>query len=147
YHELAPLNYSDSGISRKVNIPKGDVLYQFRKDVENGALPMVSWLAGAQYLSDHPSAPWYGSLHASEILNILSQNPDVWRKTIFIVTFDENDGYFDHIPPFVAPDPKNPKTGKCSKGVNTGVEYIYLEDELREGIPKKEARQGPTGLG
>jgi phospholipase C len=65
-------------------------------------------------------------------LNILTDNPEVWKKTIFIVTFDENDGYFDHIPPFVAPDPKNPQTGKCSKGIDTGVEYIYLEDELKE---------------
>jgi phospholipase C len=147
YHELTPLNYEDNGTPRELNIPKGDVLYQFRNDVKEGKLPTVSWLASAQLLSDHPSAPWYGSLYASEILNILTDNPEVWKKTIFIVTFDENDGYFDHIPPFVAPDPKNPQTGRCSKGIDTGVEYIYLEDELKEGLPAREARGGPIGLG
>lgn len=147
YRDLTSLVYDDDGEKREVKIPKGDVLYQFRKDVESGQLPAVSWLAGAQNLSDHPSAPWYGSLHVSEILNILTQNPEVWKKTIFIVTFDENDGYFDHVLPFVAPDPLNPATGKCSPGINTDVEYVQLENELKEGIPKREARGGPIGLG
>ena len=147
YHDLTTLVYDDNGEKREVKIPKGDVLYQFRKDVESGQLPAVSWLAGAQNLSDHPSAPWYGSLHVSEILNILTQNPEVWKKTIFIVTFDENDGYFDHVLPFVAPDPLNPATGKCSPGINTDVEYVQLQNELKEGIPKREARGGPIGLG
>lgn len=147
YHELTSLRYEENGEQRELPVPKGDFLYQFRKDVETGNLPTVSWLAGAQNLSDHPSAPWYGSLYLSEILDILTQNPEIWKKTIFIVTFDENDGYFDHIPPFVAPDPRNPATGKCSDGIDTEVEYIYLEDELKEGLPKREARGGPIGLG
>lgn len=147
YHQLTTLSYEEDGQKRELPVPKGDFLYQFRKDVESGQLPTVSWLAGAQNLSDHPSAPWYGSLYLSEILDILTQNPEVWKKTIFIVTFDENDGYFDHIPPFTAPDPKRPETGKCSKGIDTAVEYIYLEDELKEGLSKRAARGGPIGLG
>lgn len=98
--------------------------------------------------SDHPSAPWYGVWLTSEILDILTKNPEVWKKTIFILTYDENDGYFDHVPPFVAPDPEDPLTGKCSAGLNTsGVEYVRRENELRDGIHKKEARGGPIGLG
>jgi len=147
YHELTTLRYEENGEKRELEIPKGDLLYQFRQDVEKGELPAVSWLAGAQNISDHPSAPWYGSLYASEILNILTQNPEVWKKTILIVTFDENDGYFDHIPPFVAPDPLKPETGKCSPGIDTDVEYIRRENELKEGIAQKEAREGPVGLG
>jgi phospholipase C len=147
YHELTTLSYDENGEKRELQVPKGDVLYQFRKDVETGNLPTVSWLSGAQNFSDHPSAPWYGALYASEIMNILTKNPEVWKKTIFIVTFDENDGYYDHIPPFVAPDPVDPATGKCSPGISTATEYIRLEDELKEGLPKKEARGGPVGLG
>jgi phospholipase C len=147
YHNLTNLTYNDRGEQRELNIPKGDVLYQFRKDVESGKLPTVSWLAAAQNLSDHPSAPWYGSLYVSEILNILTKNPEVWKKTIFIVNFDENDGYFDHFLPFVAPDPLNAATGKCSAGIHTDVEYVRLENELKEGISKREARGGPIGLG
>ena len=46
-------------------------------------------------------AHWY----ISEVVDILTKNPEVWKKTIFILTYDENDGYFDHVPPFVAPHP------------------------------------------
>ena len=49
-------------------------------------------------------------------MNILTQNPEVWKKTIFILTYDENDGYFDHVPPFVAPDPRRPETGEDFAG-------------------------------
>lgn len=147
FHELATLEYEDHQEKRKLPVPKSDPLFQFRKDVESGDLPAVSWLASAQNFSDHPSAPWYGTLYVSEILDILTKNPEVWKKTIFIVTFDENDGYFDHVPPFVAPDPRDPGTGKCSSGIQTGVEYIYKEDELAQGIYKSRTRTGPVGLG
>jgi len=148
YHELAMLKYEENGVERELLAPKGDVLYRFRKDVDSGQLPTVSWLVPSQNLSDHPSAPWYGAWLTSEILDILTKNPEVWKKTIFILTYDENDGYFDHIPPFVAPDPEDPRTGKCSPGVNTsGVEYIRRGEELKEGIKDKEARGGPIGLG
>jgi phospholipase C len=71
----------------------------------------------------------------------------VWKKTIFILTYDENDGYFDHAPSFVAADPKSPETGGASTGINTGLEYAYIEDELRQGVAKNEARSGPMGMG
>lgn len=148
YRDLIMLKYKDNDIERELLIPKGDILYQFRKDVENGLLPAVSWLVPSQNLSDHPSAPWYGAWFTSEILDILTKNPDVWKKTIFILTYDENDGYFDHIPPYVAPDPEDKETGKCSPGVNvTGVEFIRREQEMAEGWSKSEARTGPIGLG
>jgi len=147
YHTLTDFSYTDNGVERQLSIPKGDVLFQFRKDVETGKLPTVSWIAAAQNLSDHPSAPWYGSLYVSEILSILTKNPEIWKKTIFIVNFDENDGYFDHVLPFVAPDPLNVETGKCSPGIDSGLEYVRLENELRDGIPEREARGGPIGLG
>lgn len=148
YHSLETIRYTENGTEREMQAPKGDVLFQFRKDVEEGNLPTVSWLVPSQNLSDHPSAPWYGAWYVSEILDILTQKPEVWKKTIFILTYDENDGYFDHVPPFTAPDFKDPLTGKCSPGVNeTGVEFVRLENELNQGISKNEARGGPIGLG
>lgn len=147
YHALSTLSYHEDGTERELPIPKGDILYQFRKDVDEGKLPTVSWLVPPQNFSDHPSAPWYGAWFTSEILDILTKNPEVWKKTIFILTYDENDGYFDHIPPFVSPKPNDPTTGKCSAGIRTDVEYINLEQEQQQGIPKYEARGGPIGLG
>src|SRR5690606_17616361 len=130
---------------RQVNIPKGDMLHQFRTDVDKGQLPTVSWIIGPQNFSDHPSAPWYGAWYVSEIMDILTRNPEVWKKTIFLVTYDENDGYFDHVPPFVAPNPAVPGTGRCSPGIDTAIEHTLAEQEIREGIAPKQARSGPVG--
>ena len=133
-HELTPLNYSDDGVPREINIPKGDILDQFRKDVENGKLPTVSWLVPPETFSDHPSAPWFGSWYLSEVMDILTKNPEVWKKTIFVLTYDENDGYFDHVPPFTAPDSRDTTTGKVSKGIDTSVDWVNLEEDVPGSI-------------
>lgn len=148
YRQLTTLDYKDDdGNERKMEVPKGDILHQFRKDVEESKLPTVSWVVPAQRYSDHPSSPWYGSWYISEIIDILTKRPEVWQKTIFILTYDENDGYFDHVPPFVPPNPAVPNSGKCSEGIDAAIEYITLEQELLEGRSKKDARGGPIGLG
>ena len=146
YRQLATLRYRDAGVEREMAIPKADPLHRFRKDVETGKLPTVSWLVPSERFSDHPGSPWYGAWYVAETLSILTKNPEVWSKTIFILTYDENDGYFDHVPPFVAPDPANPESGKTSPGIDAGVEYLPL-DQDRKRHPPKEARGGPVGLG
>ncbi|HZY72068.1 MAG TPA: phospholipase C, phosphocholine-specific [Edaphobacter sp.] len=147
YHTLASLEYDDQGTTRTMKVPRGDVLYQFRKDVEDGNLPTVSWIVAPEHFSDHPGSPWYGAWYVSEVMDILTKNPEVWKKTIFILTYDENDGYFDHIPPFVAADPKRPETGGASAGINTGMEYTYRANEVARGVDELGARSGPMGLG
>lgn len=148
YHELTTLKYTDNGVEREMQVPKGDALYQFRQDVKTGKLPTVSWLTASENFSDHPGAPWYGAWYVSEVLDILTQNPDVWKKTIFILTYDENDGYFDHIPPFTAPHSHKNGTGKVSDGIDTRVEFVTLEQEQeRKNFPNGYDRESPIGLG
>src|SRR5690606_12047769 len=92
YHnELTTIKYNDGNKEHEVTIPKGDILHQFRNDVDEGKLPTVSWLVAPQNFSEHPSAPMYGNWFTSEILDILTKNPEVFKKTIFILTYDEND--------------------------------------------------------
>ena len=148
FHNLEEIKYEQDGVARKFNVPKGDLLYQFREDVKTGNLPTVSWLAAPERLSDHPSSAWYGAWYVSEVMDILTQNPEVWKKTIFILTYDENDGYFDHIPPFVAPHSEKPETGKASGGLDTRVEYVTVQQEKeRNGFPVPYDRASPIGLG
>ncbi|SEA74539.1 phosphocholine-specific phospholipase C [Pedobacter hartonius] len=148
YHLLTDLAYNDNGIPRSMKVPRGDVLYQFRDDVKTGHLPAVSWIVAPENFSDHPGAPWYGAWYISEVMDILTKNPEVWKKTIFIVTYDENDGYFDHVPPFVAPHSHKKGTGKVSAGIDTRVEYVTLEQELaRKDFPVKYDRECAIGLG
>ena len=147
YHALQSLPYVDQGKQQTMQVPAGDIFYQFRKDVNEGKLPTVSWLSAPEKFSDHPTSPWYGAWYISEVMDILTKNPEVWKKTIFILTYDENDGYFDHAPSYVAADPKRPETGGASAGIDTGLEYTYKEDELRMGVEEKDARSGPIGMG
>lgn len=147
YRKITELKYMDGNTERKLTVPAGDILHQFRQDVNEGKLPTVSWFAGPQNFSDHPSAPWYGAWYVSEILDILTRNTEVWKKTILILTYDENDGYYDHVPPFSIPDNNKPETGKVSKGIDTEMEHVRLEHELKHGISEKEAREAPIGLG
>ncbi len=148
YRRLETLKYDDNGIERELQVPKGDVLHQFREDVNNGTLPTVSWLSAPESFSDHPSSAWFGAWYVSEALDILTKNPEVWKKTIFILTYDENDGYFDHVPPFVAPDPRKPETGLVSKNIDARVDFVTLEQELeRNDFPEKFDKESSIGLG
>ena len=147
FMSLETLRVDVAGEPRTMSVPKGDILYQFRKDVREGNLPLVSWLVPPGAFSDHPSYPWYGAWYVSEVLNILTENPEVWKKTIFILTYDENDGYFDHAPSYVAADPSNPLSGGASEGIDTSVEYADIEDDLIQGVAEAHARSGPIGLG
>ena len=149
YHELETVEYDDNGTKRTMQVPKGDVLYQFRKDVNENKLPAVSWLVAPENFSDHPGAPWYGAWYVSEVMEILTKNPEIWKKTIFILAYDENDGYFDHVPPFVAPHHIKPNTGKVSAGIDPSVEHVNIEHEKKRKYknPEKDARENPIGLG
>lgn len=145
YHEVEDYAYTDGNGSFSVELPKGDLLHQFREDVRNKELPTVSWLVPPGKFSDHPGHPWYGAWYISEIFKILTEDPDVWRKTIFILNYDENDGYFDHIPPFVPPHPDLPESGKVSNGINSRMEYVLSAKE-QTGTDEN-VRLGPIGLG
>jgi phospholipase C len=144
FHELESLAYNDGNTPREMNVPKGDILCQFRNDVLNGTLPSVSWIAAPENFSDHPSSAWYGAWYISEVMDILTQNPEVWKKTIFILTYDENDGYFDHIPPFTPPHPSKESTGKTSAGIDTSIDYVT---NIAQQSYADKARISPIGLG
>lgn len=136
FRSLTELRYKDGSTNRSLKVPQGDVLHRFRHDVESGKLPTVSWLIAPEAFSDHPASAWFGAWYVSESLNILTQDPDLWRKTIFILCYDENDGYFDHVPPFVAPHPGRPETGRVSAGIDTATE-----------IARRSGLEHPIGLG
>jgi phospholipase C len=149
FRTLTALHYEQDGVERSMNVPKGDVFHQFRQDVQNGKLPTVSWIVAPEAFSDHPSSAWFGAWYVSEALNILTSDPEVWKKTIFILCYDENDGYFDHIPPFVPPQPGRTDTGKVSAGIDPSVEYVSSEqiDAMRQKEPNWPGKPGPIGLG
>jgi phospholipase C len=76
----------------------------FLADAVSGNLPQVSWVLASLVDSDHPPAPsLFGESTLSGILSVLTLNPAQWAKTALFVTYDENGGFFDHVPPVTAP--------------------------------------------
>ncbi|MEI9997164.1 MAG: phospholipase C, phosphocholine-specific [Rhizomicrobium sp.] len=74
----------------------------FAADVQADRLPQVSWIVAPYILCEHPTAtPGYGESLTARLLEALAANPEVWAKTAFILNYDENDGFFDHVPPLV----------------------------------------------
>ncbi|HSZ19835.1 MAG TPA: alkaline phosphatase family protein [Candidatus Acidoferrum sp.] len=76
----------------------------FLTDAASGNLPQVSWVIASLVDSDHPPAPsLFGEITLSAMLAALTANPAQWAKTALFLTFDENGGFFDHVPPMTAP--------------------------------------------
>ncbi len=76
----------------------------FESDVAKGTLPSVSWIMSPLAECEHPAAPpSWGEYLVQQVLSILVSNPEVWAQTVFIVNYDENGGFFDHVPPVTAP--------------------------------------------
>ena len=113
----------------------GSLFDQFKADVANGTLPQVSWIVAPEAYSEHPNwPPNYGAWYVAQILDALTANPEVWSKTALLLTYDENDGFFDHMPaPFAA---KDATQGKST--VDTRNEYFPGDAQLVAG---------PYGLG
>src|SRR5579872_4690044 len=107
----------------------------FLADVALGNLPQVSWLVGSILTSDHPPAPsLFGENILSLIVGALTANPVQWAKTVLFVTYDENGGFFDHVPPPTAP-------------LGTAGEYVTAPPVPDPTVIGNPAISGPIGLG
>ena len=97
-----------------------DVPSQFEQDVRDNTLPAVSWIVAPEAFTEHPHfPPHFGEYYVHEILRAFTINKEVWKKTLFIINYDENGGFFDHVPQPVPPiDPVN---GKTTPGITFDV--------------------------
>ncbi len=119
-----------------------------RDDVINGTLPQVSWIVATAEGSEHPgpSSPAQGADYTAKVLDALTANPDVWSKTILIVNFDENDGFFDHVPPAAPPSKRDDGSLAGDSTVSTRGEYH--EHLAADASAELQALRGrPYGVG
>jgi phospholipase C len=76
---------------------------QFFSDAKAGTLPQFSLLDpeyGTQS-QENPQNLAVGEGFLAQVIDALRTSP-LWRKTLFILTYDEHGGYYDHVPPPVA---------------------------------------------
>ncbi|MEU0885032.1 phosphocholine-specific phospholipase C [Lentzea sp. NPDC005914] len=118
------------------NIKAGGTLFDvLANDVKTNRLPQVSWIAAPEAYTEHPNWPAnYGAWYIAKVLDALTSNPAVWAKTALFITYDENDGFFDHVVPPYPPS-------SAAQGLST----TDVQAELYPGglgyVP------GPYGLG
>ena len=83
---------------------------QFKAAAKAGTLPRFSflepvWISLAGTTSYHPGAdPAVGEQALHELYEAMKSGP-AWNETLFVITFDEHGGIFDHAPP---PSAENP---------------------------------------
>ena len=104
---------------------------EFEIDCATGQLPQVSWVFTPPGTDEHPSgAPAWGEAFVAAAVRAMTLNPDVWSRSVLFVTYDENGGFFDHVPPPLAPP---------------GTSGEYLTDSAMPSAAGGIA--GPIGLG
>jgi phospholipase C len=106
YRNAQPGSPLYQGARTGTNIAAGGSLFdELRADVSANKLPQVSWIAAPEAYTEHPNWPAnYGAWYISQVLDALTSNPEVFSKTALFITYDENDGFFDHVvPPCVPP--------------------------------------------
>ena len=136
YEQAAPGTSLFENARSATNVSAGGTLFDlFRQDVLTGNLPQVSWIVPPEAYSEHPNWPAnYGAWYVSQILDALTANPAVWSKTAFLLTYDENDGFFDHMVPPTPP-----------QATAAGRSTVALTNEIFAGNSQFAA--GPYGLG
>lgn len=127
---------------------------EFAADVAAGTLPQVSWIMPPAANCEHPATPpEYGEYLVAQILDTLVLNPEVWASTVFLVLYDENGGFFDHMAP-PTPGPTVTSLAGLPAGAQPGGpldgEYVTTADPTNAagGPPADWAGVlGPVGLG
>jgi phospholipase C len=118
-------------------------------DVLAGRLPQVSWVVSPAADSEHPgpSSPAQGANYTARVLDCLTANPDVWARTALLVMFDENDGFFDHVPPPAPPsrDASGNMLGEST--VDVAGDYHLARHPTEAKSERDDLMGRPYGLG
>ncbi|XP_047331517.1 non-specific phospholipase C6-like [Impatiens glandulifera] len=129
---------------------------KFKKDAANGKLPSLTViepryfdLVGLPANDDHPSHDVAnGQKLVKEVYETLRSSPQ-WNETLFVITYDEHGGFFDHVQtPFKNvpnPDGKTSPAPDSFKFDRLGVRVptIMVSPWIKKGIVVSKA-QGPT---
>ncbi|HEX7289054.1 MAG TPA: alkaline phosphatase family protein [Candidatus Angelobacter sp.] len=89
-------------------------LSQYFTDVQNGTLPQVAYietgveqtdLGAGNPVDEHPQDDvQVGAQFAANLITALMNSPS-WKDSVFIETYDEGGGLYDHVPPIAVVNP------------------------------------------
>ena len=98
----------------------------FFADVATGNLPPVTFIKPLGPNNEHPgyADEVTGQQHVASLVAAV-QNSRIWKDCVIIITYDENGGRWDHVPPPVRSD---------GWGVGTRVPGIVISPFARRGV-------------
>ena len=101
-------------------------------DIDRGALPQVAFYKPTGRVNEHPSYTDVatGDAHIDDVLTRIRRSP-LWEKTAVIVTYDENGGFWDHVPP-----PSGPGWGD-RWGPGTRIPALIVSPHAKRGYVDK----------
>jgi phospholipase C len=93
------------------------------------ALPQVVFIdsaSGPSGLDEHPDNNIQsGAAYVQSIIAALMQS-DAWHDSVFILSYDEAGGLYDHVPPFMVPPPDSFAPGHCPDPNNGSSGYCIV---------------------
>jgi len=92
---------------------------------------------GAEENDQHPTADVRrGEMLIANVYNAIRKNPDLWKSTLLVITYDEHGGFFDHVEPpkTVAPDDHTADWTFDRLGVR--VPTILVSPWIQKGVIK-----------
>lgn len=93
------------------------------------ALPEVIFIdspSGGSGLDEHPeNNVQTGAAFVQSIIAAL-MNSDAWKDSVFILSYDEGGGLYDHVPPFTVPPPDALAPGNCPDPNNGSFGYCRV---------------------
>jgi phospholipase C len=101
---------------------------EYLDDCAHGKLPQVSWIVPSfsQQLDEHPPANVSVGMELQKELIAALRKSTAWKTSVFLLTYDEHGGYFDHVPP--------PKVDAYGLGVR--VPLWVVSPHARKGVVK-----------
>ncbi len=122
------LNISGFNVS-KTNPSQIVTTDEYFTDLQNGTLPVVSFIeSDGSGFDEHPQDNIQeGALHASQLINAFI-NSSYYATGVFLLSYDEHGGLYDHVPPItvVAPDNIAPKPFGRPRGSSHGTRLHAL---------------------
>lgn len=93
------------------------------------ALPQVIFIdsaSGASGLDEHPDTNIQsGAAYVQSLIAALMQS-NAWQDSVFILSYDEGGGLYDHVPPFMVPPPDSFAPGQCPDPNNGSSGYCTM---------------------
>lgn len=90
-------NYADGTVAKAEHLRDESEFFTL---AQAGKLPAVAFVKPLGETNEHPGYTnvLSGEQHAEALINAIRNGPD-WNSTAIILTYDENGGFWDHVPP------------------------------------------------